>query len=46
MTDMSASRTAGYVILTSMAAGVELLRRGWSETRTDPDEEPDAAESR
>ena len=29
-------RAAGYVVLTSMAAGLELIRNGWSETRTDP----------
>lgn len=28
-------RAAGYVVLTSMAAGLELIRNGWSETRAD-----------
>lgn len=29
-------RAAGYIVLTSMAAGLEVIRNGWSETRTDP----------
>ena len=33
-------RAAGYVVLTSMAAGLELIRNGWSETRTDPAGDP------
>ena len=36
MSDMSsASRAAGYVVLTTMAAGLEILRHGWNETHTD-----------
>jgi hypothetical protein len=30
------ARAAGYVVLTSMAAGLELIRNGWTEVRADP----------
>lgn len=29
------SRTAGYVVLTSVAAVLEIFRYGWTETRAD-----------
>lgn len=44
MSDMSASRTAGYVVLTSMAAVLDIVRHGWNETRAE--EEPEPAEAR
>lgn len=34
------SRTAGYVVLTSVAAVLEIFRYGWHETRTDEEPEP------
>lgn len=46
MSDMRESRTAGYVVLTSMAAGLEILRNGWSEIRTDPATEAAADDDR
>ncbi|HEY3684453.1 MAG TPA: hypothetical protein VGL93_15575 [Streptosporangiaceae bacterium] len=30
------ARAAGYVVLTSMAAGLELIRNGWTEIHADP----------
>lgn len=49
MTDMSAqlagpARAAGYVVLTSMAAGLELIRNGWTEVRAEPADTADGAE--
>ena len=37
---MSAPRTAGYVVLTSVAAVLEIIRHGWRETRADQETEP------
>jgi len=41
MTAMSGtSRAAGYVVLTSVAAVLEIFRSGWTETRADEAQEP------
>lgn len=41
MPDMiGTSRTAGYVVLTSVAALLEIVRYGWHETRTDEEYQP------
>lgn len=40
MSDMSStSRAAGFVVLTSVAAVLEILRHGWNEMRADEEQE-------
>ena len=40
MADMSGtSRAAGFVVLTSVAAMLEILRHGWNEMRADDEQE-------